>query len=54
MLVPDNSEILIKGMAIIAKLMERFLGVEVVSTKHHLAGFTLLMFLYAVIIAWFF
>ena len=54
LLVPDSSESLIKGMAIMAKLMERVLGVKVVTTRHHVAAFTLIMFLFAVIIAWLF
>ena len=54
MLVPDNSEALIKGMAVMAKLMERVLGVKVVNTTHLGAAFILIMFLFAVIVAWLF
>ena len=51
MLMPDSNESFIKIMAIMAKLMEKLLGVEVVTTKHHVAAFTMLVFLYTVIIA---
>ena len=54
MLVPDNSEALIKGMAVMAKLMEKVLGVELVNTTHLGAAFILIMFLFAVIVAWLF
>ena len=54
MLVPESNESLIKGMAIMAKLMERLFGVKVVTTRHHVAAFIMIMFLYAVIIAWLF
>ena len=54
MLVPESNESLIKGMAIMGKLMERFFGVNVVTTRHHVAAFTMIMFIYTVIIAWLF
>ena len=54
MLVPDNSEALIKGMAVMAKLMEKVLAVKVVTTTHLGAAFMLIMILFAVIIAWLF
>ena len=51
MLVPYSNESFIKGMALMAKLMEKLLGVEVVTTKHHVAAFMMMVFLYTVIIA---
>ena len=51
MLMPDSNESFIKGMAIMAKLTEKFLGVEVVTTKHHVAAFMMMIFLYTAIIA---
>ena len=51
MLMPFSNETLIKGMAIIAKLTEKLLGVEVITTKHHVAAFMMMIFLYTVIIA---
>lgn len=51
MLMPYSNETLIKGMAIIAKLTEKLLGVEVVTTKHHVAAFMMMLFLYTVSIA---
>ena len=50
-LMPDSNESFIKGMAIMAKLTEKFLGVEVVTTKHHVVAFMMMIFLYSVIIA---
>ena len=51
MLMPDSNESFIKGTAIMAKLTEKFLGVEVVKTNHHVAAFMMMIFLYTVIIA---
>ena len=49
MLMPYSNETLIKGMAIIAKLTEKLLGVEVVTTKHHVAAFMMMIFIYTII-----
>ena len=50
-LMPDSNESFIKGMAIMAKLMEKLMGVEVVTNKHYVAAVMMMLFLYSVIIA---
>ena len=54
MLVPDSNELLLKVMAIFAKLMEKLFGVKVVRTRHHIAALTMMLFLYTVTIAFIF
>ena len=43
MLMPDSNKLFIKGMAIMAKLMEKLMGVEVVTNKHYVAAFMMML-----------
>ena len=54
MLAPDYNKHVIVGMAIMAKLMDKIMGIEVVTTRHHVAALSFLIFLFAIIIAWLF
>ena len=51
MLVPDSNELLLKLMVVFSKLMEKLFGVQVVRTRHYIAVFTMMLFLYTVTIA---
>ena len=51
MLVPDSNELLLKLMVVFAKLMEKFFGVKIVRTRHHVAALTMMLFLYTLTIA---
>ena len=54
MLAPDYNKHVIVGMAIMAKLMDKVMGVEVVTTKHFVAAVSCLIFVFAIIVAWVF
>ena len=54
MLAPDYNKNVLIGMAIMAKLMDKIMGIEVVTTRHHVAALSFLIFLFAIIIAWLF